>query len=247
MDPHKIFVSYHGITEENYQPIQNDERDTYKIAYVGHPSKGLDAALSVFKILHESDPRFTLHIYGGNQLWGEAESSKPAGKGLFYHGLVGQKKLAHSLQKISFCLTLQSRAEPFGMAITEAMRAGCIVIASPVGAYPEIIQNGHNGFLLPGNHYDPETQAEAARLITRLVDHPDYMEYIRQNAHHSPIDWQTVAKAWEGHWEWYFSRSLNSKDASSRYIKGCALCAGEMLMLADGLHCAVCGHYQRSL
>ena len=246
IDPRKIFVSYHGIAEENYKLKPNTDVDLYNLAYVGHPSKGLDAAISIFKILRQKDPRFSLHVYGGNRLWGEVETSLPNVEELFYHGLVGQKILAHSLQKSGFELNLQSREEPFGMAVTESMRAGCIVIASPVGAYPEIIQNGYNGFLLPGNHNDLETQEKAAVLITHLLDHPDYMEYIRQNAINSLFDWQTVAKTWEGHWDWNFSRPSNSNDTMERYIKGCAQCDGEMLMVADGLHCTVCGNYQRS-
>ncbi len=200
----------------------------------------------IFKILQSSDPKFTLHIYGGNRLWGEPESSIPTGEGLFYHGLSGQKILAHSLQGTSFSLILQSREEPFGIAVTEAMRAGCIVIASPVGAYPEIIKNGYNGFLLSGNHNDLETQGKAADLINHLLKHPDYMEYIRQNAVHSVFGWQTIAKAWEGHWDWNFSKSLNLKNSSEILFKGCTYCNGEMLMIADGLHCTVCGNYQRS-
>jgi len=243
----KIFVSYHGIAEENYKHKPNYDRDLYNLAYVGHPSKGLNAAISILKILHQKDPRFSLHIYGGNRLWGEVETSLPDVEGVIYHGLVGQKILAHSLQESSIELNLQSREEPFGMSVTESMRAGCIVIASPVGAFTEIIQNGYNGFLLPGNHNDLETQEKAAELITNLLINPDYMEYIRKNAVSSLFNWQTVAKTWEKHWDWNFSKSSNFNYASERYIKGCNLCDGDMLMIADGLHCTVCGNYQRSL
>ncbi len=45
LDLQKIFVSYHGIAEENYKLKPND-RDFYNMVYVGHPSKGLDAAIS---------------------------------------------------------------------------------------------------------------------------------------------------------------------------------------------------------
>jgi glycosyltransferase involved in cell wall biosynthesis len=247
IDPKKIFVSYHGVAEENYKGDPLNGRDFYKLAYVGHPSKGLDAAISIFKILHQKDARFSLHIYGGNRLWGEEESAMPSMEGLFYHGLIGQKSLAHSLQKICFGLSLQSREEPFGMAVTESMRAGCIVIASPVGAYPELIKNGFNGFLLPGCHNDLETQEQAAELITHLLEHQDYMEYIRHNAVHSNFDWQTVAKSWEGHWYWNFSKPSNLNDISLKNINKCAICGGEILLLADGLHCTDCGNYQRSI
>ena len=46
--------------------------------------------------------------------------------------------------------------------IVDALRAGCILIGSPVGCYPEMVRDGQDGFLIPGDAGDEETQQRAA-------------------------------------------------------------------------------------
>ena len=40
-----------------------------------------------------------------------------------------------------FSLNLQAIEDSFGMSIIEAMQAGSVVVASPLGAYPEITKS----------------------------------------------------------------------------------------------------------
>lgn len=245
VNPKKVFVTYRGIEELNFNPVSSQTRDPYSLVYLGHPSKGLDSALAIFHILHSSDPRFSLHVYGGNQLWGGVDEAIPTEEELYIHGLVGQIQLAGELQKYGFSLNLQAREEPFGMAVIESMRAGCIVLASPVGAYPELIYTGYNGFLVPGLHTDPQTREKASRLVLELLTNPGYMNYVRTNSIKFPLTWDTVAEAWENHWDWLNTPAEKQQalyeSTLSRYIfRNCSL-----LMLADGLHCVECGHYDR--
>jgi glycosyltransferase involved in cell wall biosynthesis len=53
--------------------------------------------------------------------------------------------------------------EPFGLVIIEAMLAGCPVIAFPLGASPELVEEG-SGFLVP----DVDEMARALRRAERL-------------------------------------------------------------------------------
>lgn len=240
----KVFITPYGICEKYFYPARSNPRDLYKLLYMSHPSKGQDAAISIHKILQQKDQRFRLDLYGGAQLWGEKEDFISKQKRVFHHGLVGQKKLGHAISACGFSLNLQTREEPFGIVIMESMKAGCIVLASPVGAYPELICNGYNGFLIPGDPDDPETQNVAAEIILDLIHHPDYLDYVRQNALNTPFTWKTIARAWEGHWNWHFDSSQveNSKGADLPY---CSKCKGQLLKLADGLHCTNCGNYQK--
>ncbi len=239
----KIFVSHHGVEPENFARGDNQpaSRDPYALIYAGHPSKGLETALAVFRRVKQADPRFSLHVFGGYGLWGE-DRQVHVDDDVSYHELVGQRSLAGEMQKCGFSLCLQDREEPFGMTVIEAMRAGCIVLASPVGAYPEIISHGVDGFFIPGIHTEEKTRQAAAELILDLSGKKDYADIIRRNAVRSPLTWENVAKAWEGHWEWI----LESANQKMMPVPGkCPECSGDWLALADGLHCMGCGNYQR--
>lgn len=201
INPAKIKVFHHGIEEENFQSVFDKPRDLHSLVYLSHPSKGLNAAMEVLKILRKDDLRFSLHSYGGNKLWGESENPSVQLPGVIDHGLIGQKQLAKQLMTLGFSMNLQSREEPFGMAITDSMRAGCIVLASPVGAYPEIIKDGVNGFLIAGDHEDPITHTNAAQLIIQLLADPFRMKKISEAAKKAPSSWKAIANLWEKHWD----------------------------------------------
>jgi glycosyltransferase involved in cell wall biosynthesis len=246
VSPRKLFVSHRGV--ENYQITQPRlaVRDPFKLVYFGHPSKGLDAAVEVLRILHRTNPRFALHVYGGNRLWGMTDGDIPIEEGVFYHGMVGQSELAARLPEMNFSLNLQARQEPFGMVITESLQAGCIVLASPVGAFPEIIQDGWNGFLIPGLHTEHHTHELAARQITQLFQHPADMENIRMNAFHSPASWDSIALSWTEHWDYVIGvKPMIPRLYGNQGVRLCMECSGECLALIDGDHCLKCGYFRK--
>ena len=244
MPPGKVFVSHRGVVESHFviRSWPTPKRDPFALLYAGHPSKGLDTAIAILRSLRQIDNRFVLHTYGGARLWGEAGENPLPEPGITYHGIIGQRQLAREMQRCSFSINLQNRQEPFGMTLIEAMRAGCITLASPVGAYPEIIANGYNGFLVPGDHTQEPARQVAVDIILALTRNPDYVDYLRRNAIHTPLTWDTVARTWEGHWNWFFT---GKQPPGTAGLGACNECQGAWLPLADGLHCINCGNYQR--
>jgi hypothetical protein len=109
-----------------------------------------------------------------------------------------------------------------------------------VGAYPEIIQHGRNGFLITGDPLQPRTHQTAADLMIELVGSPTKLAALRRRARATPLDWAVVAGAWEGHWEWV-------RRGSGPTAGVCDQCGGERISLSDGPHCTVCGRYQRPI
>ncbi len=64
------------------------------------------------------------------------------------------------------CLVLASRAEPFGLVLLEAMRAGVPVVASNAGGVPEIVRHEQTGLLFePG-----DAEGLAAQLLRIAQD-----------------------------------------------------------------------------
>jgi len=243
----KLLTAHRGVKEDHYHRLGGNilKRDPLGIIYSGHPSKGLDPAIKILKLLTSIEPGFSLHVYGGYSLCGEKEKIIDAVPNVTYHGLIGQRELAHEMQRYSYALNIQDMEDTFGISIIEAMRAGCIVLASSVGAFPEIIQNGSNGFLVKGKSNDKSTHQIASQLIMDLAKNEGYSKYIRKNAIASPNNWRTVAKAWEGHWEWNLTDNSQVKPIEG--LGTCPSCESDLLPLADGIHCIGCGRYQKSL
>jgi len=239
-----IFVSHHGVERDLFaddEPAPGG-RDPFRIGYATHPSKGLDAAVAVLRILRREEPKFELHVFGGYALWGQRDRQfrEP---GVAFHGLLGQRLLATRLMTCGCMLYLQSRPEPFGIAVAEALAAGAVPVISPVGAHPEIIESGRTGFLVEGDPRDSRTHRQAAEIIRALALDPEVSAPIRRAARSAPLDWNQVAATWEQYWTWLLTQRVGQDDLSTP--ERCAECGGRCLLLADGCHCHTCGAYRR--
>jgi glycosyltransferase involved in cell wall biosynthesis len=73
-------------------------------------------------------------------------------------------------------LVFPSYSEGLPSTLLEGMACGTPVLVTPVGAMPDIIQDGKNGFIMQNN--SPEC---IAKNIRRALDHPD-LEVISKNA-----------------------------------------------------------------
>ncbi|HEV2852123.1 MAG TPA: glycosyltransferase family 4 protein [Thermoanaerobaculia bacterium] len=241
--PARCVVIHNGVPERrrSWWPVR---RDPFRMVYTGHPMKGLDSAVELLRLLRREDPRFTLHVYGGRRLWGQEDETANLPEGVVWHGLVGQDALADALRQAGFSINLQGLADGFGIAMAEAMGAGCLVVASAIGAYPELIRQGYDGFLVAGPHGAPETLRRTARLIRDLTAAPGLAATVRRNAGASPLPWSVVARAWMGQWR----RALAPEpEGAWEPPWSCPECGGGLYPLADGYHCGACGWFAREL
>jgi hypothetical protein len=132
--------------------------------------------------------------------------------------------------------------------VAEAMGAGVIVVASPAGSLPELIEHGANGLLVPGDHENPEVQEAAARLILDILQRPGLVARLRRNARQWPLTWTQVARVWEEYWDWALSvRPCPSLAIGAPWAGACPGCGGDLLPLSDGYHCLKNGCYRRGL
>ncbi len=122
-------------------------------AYIGtwYPHKGVDVLIRAFRQV--TVPQARLSIYG----YGSAED--PYGATLHrlargdprirFMGAYDNRQLPQLLAAVD-ALVIPSRwHETFSIAAREALLAGVPVIASAVGAIPEVIRPGENGLLVP--------------------------------------------------------------------------------------------------
>ncbi|MEP6716990.1 MAG: glycosyltransferase family 4 protein [Terriglobia bacterium] len=209
-------------------------RHPKRMIYTSHPSKGLDAAIRLMRLLRESDPGYQLHVFGGDALWGTADRPPNPEPGLFYRGLVGQRQMAREYPRAGFAIHLQSREEPFGISLVEAMAAGCIVIASPTGSFTGLVKHEADGYLVPGDPAEESTLRLAKQFMLRQ------QSGLRRAAMKVPFSWATLAGVWEAHFQLLLG---DRHDQPARAV--CRECGEKAIVLADGTHCLVCSHYAR--
>lgn len=244
--PNKVFVSYNGLEQRYFSSAeeQRSQRDPYALVYVGHPSKGLDPAISAVEALCSKDSRFHLDVFGGPEIRGEPAQNVAPIPGVNFRGSLGQKTLVNELFKYGFCLALQRVPEGFGIGVQECMRAGVIVIASAVGAFLELIKHGYNGFLVEGDPDSPETRDQVTQIILELLSQPEYMDFVRQNAEAVPWDWNLTALAWVSHWDFVLNGIDPAPSSEPEEIQySCPSCSTPVTRFPDGYHCLKCATY----
>jgi len=238
----RLFVVHNGFEQEYYNRAQiwRFRRDPRRLVYFSHPSKGLEAAIGVLRRLRQAEPEWQLVIFGGAELWGEAPVGRRDEPGVIDRGLVGQAALTLELIRSAFSLHLQTREEPGSLAISEAQRAGCVIVGSPVGCFPEYVADGEEGFLIPGDPRSAEVQAGAARKVLEVARDPETLTRVRRTALSAAKSSDLLGRVWVADWERRLGRSQGKAAAES-----CPACGGDTVLLADGLHCLACGTFTR--
>lgn len=100
--------------------------------------------------------------------------------------------------------------EGFGLSLVEAMLCGLPVIASSVGAIPEIIDHGENGMLvMPG-----DTEA-LEKMLAQLLDNPAKAKYLADNAHDSTYRKYSIQAVAELHYR-LFQSTYNNQPLTRR-------------------------------
>lgn len=126
-----------------------------QLAFVGRLSeeKGPQYMLAIARQL----PQYRFHIYGDGPLAAQLQRQAPSN--VSFHGV--QSDMGAIWPEVGL-LIMPSLFEGLPMAALEAMSHGIPVVASDVGALPELIDEGRNGWLLPAR--------DVAGFVTRIKE-----------------------------------------------------------------------------
>jgi glycosyltransferase involved in cell wall biosynthesis len=101
-------------------------------------------------------------------------------------------------QAAVFCLP--SKREPFGIVFVEAMSHWLPIVATRLGAIPDMVQDGHNGYLV-----DPlDNVAQLAEALIALVGDPQHCRLFGERGHQLAAErytWQQAGARMKAHIE----------------------------------------------
>jgi glycosyltransferase involved in cell wall biosynthesis len=150
--------------------------------------KGGPDLLEAFRIVHQACPDARLIILGA-----KPDVSLPNCEVV---GKVPPEELDRYYQQASvFCLP--THLEPFGIAFIEAMTALLPIVATRVGAIPDFVEEGRNGWLV-----EPGDVPGLARALLKLVESPSTCKAFGEHSFHltrERYSWQAVGKRFQQH------------------------------------------------
>ncbi len=185
----KPVVIYNGVNKAVFSP--DDQTQAHRILFVGNikRSKGVFEALEGFAKIAEEFPTFELTFIGDGpdltELKTNTERLKLSQRVEFL-GAKSHTEIADIL-KSSYLLLLPSHAEGVPNVILEAMSCGIPSVATAVGGIPEILEDGHNGFLV--NSIDSQA---VANTLKKALQHVWDKDKITNSA--DKFDWQKNAQ-----------------------------------------------------
>jgi glycosyltransferase involved in cell wall biosynthesis len=219
----KITVHHDGIDTHFFQPKPGhklvlprlkldlssvDELVTY-VARGMEPYRGFPQLIETIALLQERRPNCHVVIVGENRVaYGKSLPNGKTYKELMlekvpldlnrvhFTGLLPYPEYRQVLQASSVHIYL-TRPFVLSWSMLEALSTGCLVVASRTAPVLEFIQDGVNGLL--ADFFSPQ---EIADRVEDVLDHPDRMAAIRDQARKTILERYDLAQLLPQHLQW---------------------------------------------
>ena len=137
--------------------------------------KGHDILIKAVQIAKNLTPEFYVDIFG---LGPEMESLKKLSRQLGVDHLIHLRGFVDDIKPIfreADLMVLPSRSEGMPYVILEAWSQKLAVLSTAVGGVPQMIEDGHNGFIVP-----PEDTEVFAQKLTEILRNPNKLIEVGQ-------------------------------------------------------------------
>jgi glycosyltransferase involved in cell wall biosynthesis len=176
IDPLMIDVTYPGVSPEQYsfseyeiqkfkaEYLKTDKPIVLFVGRINDPRKGLDFMLKAFaKVLETNDAVLVIAGKGDSRTVENEALKLGISERIILTGYVNDGVLRR-LYASCDVYACPSRLEGFGSTVVEAMAAGKPVVATNVGAIPEVVMDSGNNSLV-----EPDDDMELASLISQYL------------------------------------------------------------------------------
>lgn len=191
---------YNGIEVERFTPppAGRPAGEIVQVLTAGflRPDKGIHHALGAYAQIDNTNARL-LVAGDGPQLPRLIDLAKSLGVQDRVEFLGLRNDLPDLLRRASIFVHPAVSQEAFGNTVAEAMASGCAVIASKIGAIPEIIEDGISGLLVPAGD-----ESAIAGALTRLIADPAERDRLGTNARKRVVDHFSLSRCVREHFNW---------------------------------------------
>ena len=178
----KVHVVHNGVSQLSEHSRQMGKQpnlsNTVVLLSIGRmeAKKGIPVLLKAFDFLSSKYKNLKLILVGGgtNSVYNSHQLSAYAKGKIEAYEWVDDEQL-QALYEASDIYASASLLEGFGLTILEAMAAGKPVVATRVGAIPEIVQERVNGLLV-----EPNNWRDLSQSLEYLIENRDLMQKIGQ-------------------------------------------------------------------
>ena len=149
------------------------------------PQKGLIHALRALPKIIEDYPQVHLVSVGAttDPAWHEQLKNEANRSGVADHfHILGTRRDVTDFLRACDVFVFPSLYEGLGIALIEAMAAGCACVATTAGPIPEFVESGRNGILVP----PADAEAMAAAVCELLAD-PERRKQLSDNARQTAL------------------------------------------------------------
>jgi len=149
------------------------------------PQKGLIHALRALPKIIGKYPQAHLLSVGAttDPAWHKQLKSEAQSIGVASHfHVLGPRRDVTDFLRACDVFVFPSLYEGLGIALIEAMAAGCACVATTAGPIPEFVENGRDGILVPPA--DPESMAAA---VCELLANPQRRQQLANNARQTAL------------------------------------------------------------
>ncbi len=204
----KIHQIYNGVDRVKFSPVTEKQRDLAPAGFIADDSivigtvgrlaavKDQASLIAAFGLLlhaaEECRERLRLIIVGDGPL---RETLQQQVRTLDIQAnvwMAGDRDDVPALLRLLDLFVLPSLGEGISNTLLEAMATGVPVVATDVGGNPELVEEGHNGRLVPVN--DPQA---LAGVMEQLVRQPDLLTVMGDNGLErvrSQFDWDVTVE-----------------------------------------------------